>query len=172
MKLFNLSLVAIVISLVTGCASTATLRPDYAGYKYNNEKYGKIQITKAERVEKNQSKSARVEELDLAAKLVTELKAAKVYDKSAADTIMVEVTHLRFRGAFSAIFWGVMAGADKLHATVTLKKNNSVVACFDVKISYALGGTGGGPTQTRLDWIGKKFAEETTKVIASKQTGK
>jgi len=172
MKLFNLSLVAVVAGLVTGCSSTAVLKPEYAGYKYNNEKYGKIQVTKAEQVEKNQRKSARVEELKLADKLMAELKAAKIYDASAADTITVDVTHLRFRGAFTAIFWGVMAGPDKLQATVTLKKGASVVASFDVSISYALGGTAGGPTQTRLDWIGKKFAEEAVKVIASKQTTK
>lgn len=66
--------------------------------------------------------------------------------------------------------FGFLSGSDSLDGTVTLKDaQNTSKATFDISASYALGGLGGGQDDSRLGWLGDKFAELTANTIVGKK---
>ncbi len=84
------------------------------------------------------------------------------------ETVTVLIDSIYIRNAFNAIMFGAMSGADNIKGTVTISKDGAEFARFAVKASYALGGLAGGQNQTRLGWLSSKFAEETAKIIVTK----
>ena len=166
MKLLKIvTMTTLFAVMVSGCASTASLKSQYSGYKYYGEKYGKVEVTQSDNVAKDARKGVRLEEMSLDTKIVNQLKTAGVYDESSGNSISVVINSIHIRNAFNAVMLGVLAGADSLNGTVTLMKGDKQLACFDVKASYALGGTAGGQNQVRLGWLSDKFAEETAQMI-------
>ena len=74
----------------------------------------------------------------------------------------VLVKDMRVRSNFSAVMFGFMAGSDSVTGDVILKDpSGSEMDRFEVSVSYALGGLGGGHDSARMGWLYEKFAEET-----------
>lgn len=158
--------VALVLFLAS-CSSTVKMAGSSSEYKYNGEKYGKINVVLSDAVKKNSKKVVRTDELDLDGKIKSYMDSEGLYDESSPNSVNVVVNKIHVRNAFNAIMFGAMAGSDNIDGTVTLKDaNETVIASFNIKASWALGGTAGGQNATRLGWLSDKFAELTAETIS------
>jgi hypothetical protein len=84
-------------------------------------------------------------------------------------TLEVQVKDMRVRSGFSAIMFGPMAGSDSVTADIIVKSPaGAQIDKFQVSVSYALGGIGGGQDSARMGWLYEKFAEETVKELLKK----
>jgi len=89
---------------------------------------------------------------------------------STAPNLEIQVKDFRVRSNFSAVMWGFMAGSDSITGDVVLKNPaGQEVDRFEVSVSYALGGIGGGQDETRMSWMYEKFAEEVIKELDGKK---
>ena len=156
-------------AFASGCASTAVLKPQHSGYTYGGEKYGKVVVKASDAVAKDTRKNVRIEEMAIDQKIITQLKVAGIYDESSTDTVQVLINSIYIRNTFNAVFWGFLSGVDSLKGTVTLNQKDNQLAIFDVSASWGWGGTAGGQTSTRLEWLSKKFAEQTAGIILGKK---
>lgn len=74
----------------------------------------------------------------------------------------IQVKDVRVRSTFSAVMWGFMAGSDSITGDIVLRSpSGEEVNRFEVSVSYAFGGIGGGQDDARMNWLYEKFAEET-----------
>jgi hypothetical protein len=90
------------------------------------------------------------------------LSGSNLQDTAAANTLDVEVTNVYIRGTFSAVMFGLLAGADNLSGNVrVLGPGGQVLRSFDVSASYAFGGFAGGQDSIRINYLYEKFAELT-----------
>jgi len=170
MKSLSYAIVTVLcIGLVTGCAGSAALQSQHAGYQYQGEKYGRVVVTQSAAVANDSRKGVRLEEMALDTKIVTELKAAGAFDSASPNSVGVLINSIHIRNTFNAMVFGFMAGADNINGTVTLKKGDRDLARFDVTASYALGGAVGGINSTRLGWLSERFAEETVNIILGRK---
>lgn len=88
-------------------------------------------------------------------------------DKSNPSKLILEISvkDMYVRSNFSAIAFGFMAGSDSITGDIVLRDGNRELDRFEVSVSYALGGLGGGQDETRMSWLYEKFAEETIKEL-------
>lgn len=87
-------------------------------------------------------------------------------DDKTRPSLEVQIKNMRIRSNFTAVMWGVMAGADSILGDVVLKDPaNKELDRFEVSVAYALGGMAGGQDSTRMGWLYEKFAEETVKEL-------
>ena len=90
------------------------------------------------------------------------LSASSLQDAVAAYTLDVEITNVNVRGTFSAVMFGLLAGADNISGNVrVLDATGKALRSFEVSASYALGGLAGGQDSLRLTYLYEKFAELT-----------
>lgn len=77
-------------------------------------------------------------------------------------SLEVRVKDLYIRSFFAAVMLGGLAGSDSISADIVLKDPaGKVVDRFEVSALYSLGGFYGGLDSVRMEWLYKKFAEET-----------
>jgi hypothetical protein len=87
--------------------------------------------------------------------------------------LKVLIDDIRVRGTFSAIMFGFMAGDDHLYGTATLRRRDGqALGSFAVKVSYALGGLGGGQDGSRLGWLYEEFAKKLTQELVERRDAK
>jgi hypothetical protein len=90
------------------------------------------------------------------------LSAASLQDPALTNTLDVEVTNVYIRGTFSAVMFGLFAGADNISGNVrVLDPSGTALRSFEVSASYAFGGAAGGQDSIRLNYLYEKFAELT-----------
>ena len=90
------------------------------------------------------------------------ISGSNLRDNAAQNTLDVEVTNVYIRGTFSAVMFGVFAGADNISGNVrVLGPNGSVLRTFAITASYAFGGAAGGQDSIRINYLYEKFAELT-----------
>ena len=83
-------------------------------------------------------------------------------DGTVGNSLDVEVTNVYIRGTFSAVMFGLFAGADNIAGNVrVLDPNGKVLRAFDVTASYGFGGAAGGQDGIRINYLYEKFAELT-----------
>lgn len=81
-------------------------------------------------------------------------------------TLEIQVKDMRIRGTFTAVFWGVMAGADSVSGDVVVRDaGGKEIDRFEVSASYALGGFAGGQDDARMSWLYENFAKQTLKEL-------
>ena len=101
------------------------------------------------------------------------LEAHSLLEKSPgkeSQELEILVKDMRVRSNFSAIAFGFMAGADSVTGDIVLKDSlGSELDRFEVSVSYALGGLGGGQDEARMGWLYEKFAEETVNELIGKK---
>lgn len=165
---FFVVLSTVLLGFLSGCAGTANLKEQHSGYTYSGEKYGKVTVSQSEKVLEDVRKGMRLDEMALDKKIIAQLKSRGVYDESSQDSVVILINSIYIRNAFNAIMFGVMSGVDNIDGTVTLLKENTELAKFDVNAAYALGGLGGGQNEVRLTWLSDKFAEQTADMILGK----
>jgi hypothetical protein len=94
------------------------------------------------------------------------VSSANLRDSAAANTLDVEVTNVYIRGTFSAVMFGLFAGADNITGNVRiLDPNGKALRSFDVTASYAFGGAAGGQDSIRINYLYEKFAELTRDLL-------
>ena len=90
------------------------------------------------------------------------ISASGLVDKVTGNTLQVTVTSVYIRGTFSAVMFGVLAGADNITGNVkVVDSTGKALRSFEVSASYAFGGWGGGQDGIRMNYLYEKFAELT-----------
>lgn len=166
---FDRILVVAVLLVSVGACSSNVRMGNSAAYTYTGEKFGHVVVVLADSVSKDKDKSYRAEDLAIDQHIVAAMKASKLYDKNAQDSVRVTINSIRVRSTFNAVMFGFMAGSDNIDGIVQLlDEQQKPLASFDVKASYALGGFGGGQSDARLGWLRDKFATLTVDTILGK----
>ena len=106
----------------------------------------------------------------LGATIERALTASRLEDRTTENTLDVEVTNVYIRGTFSAVMFGLFAGADTISGNVrVLDPAGRTLRSFDVTASYAFGGAAGGQDSIRLNYLYEKFAELTREQLRDPQ---
>lgn len=166
-----LSLVILVLVL-GGCASGIT-RPQGAPAEHSklsaNNQVAAISVSLTNDARKKATENLKFNSDELLSHVKRALEINSLLNSAtdkARPNLEIQVKDMRVRSNFSAIMWGFMAGADSISADVLLKDaTGKELDRFEVSVSYALGGLGGGQDTTRMSWLYEKFAEETVKEL-------
>jgi len=166
------SILLICIIFLTACASSVKRIGDFSNYEYSGQKFNKINVSLSPEAQAQYPGRTLFKTDMLSWAVASQLKAKGLYSDLSQDLIEIVVTHIRIRSSFSADFWGVMAGADRLDGDVFVKNaEGKVLNSFGISASYALGGSIAGNDDIRLKWLYDKFAELTVKNILGKRKG-
>ena len=155
--------IAAIAALLPACAGTAVRResPDTAataGALTVNSIQTRVSPSAKEQLPNN----IKFDLNALNSTIERALFASNVRDTAVANTLDVEVTNVYIRGTFSAVMFGLFAGADNISGNVrVLDPTGKVLRTFDVTASYAFGGAAGGQDSIRLNYLYEKFAELT-----------
>jgi hypothetical protein len=156
-------LIAASAVLLPACAGTAVRKesPD------NAASAGVLKVSSVQTRASPKAKEQLPDNIEFDLNTVTRtieraLSAANLRDGTVENVLDVEVTNVYIRGTFSAVMFGLFAGADNFSGTVrVLDPTGKVLRTFEVTASYALGGAAGGQDSIRLDYLYEKFAELT-----------
>ena len=108
--------------------------------------------------------SALAEDVVAAAKqfTVTDRLQTRVRSTAPAGSgdldVEISVVGMRLRSVGSAIWWGVMAGADTLTVDVTVRRGSQTVETFQTGVSTMLGGFAFGGREVRVDRMVNELA--------------
>jgi len=157
----------ICIVFLTACASSVKRIGDFSNYEYTGQKFNKINVSLSPEEKYQGGTLFKTDMLSWAVQ--SQIRAKGLYSDFSQNLIEIVVTHLRIRSSFSADFWGVMAGADRLAGDVFVKnEEGKILNSFSITASYALGGSIGGNDDIRMNWLYDKFAKLTVKNILGK----
>jgi len=88
------------------------------------------------------------------------LKASNLLQTNSSQSLDIEITSFRTRSTFAAVMFGFMAGNDNVEGVVSIRDaSGTVLKKSQVTASYALGGIGGGQTESRMSWLYEEFAK-------------
>lgn len=168
----KLLIVVATTSLLAGCASAVTRAPgvavERAGLTTNNQ-VGSVSLSLTDDARKKATENLKFNQDELLNHVRRALEANSLLNGNPdkpRPTLEVQVKDIRIRSNFSAVLWGVLAGADSVAADVVLKDlAGKEIDRFEVSVSYALGGSAGGQDSARMGWLYEKFAEETLKEL-------
>ncbi len=154
--------IAVCILLLAACAGTSVRKDGVVNSSTGALTVGSIQ-TKVSSVAREQLPDNVKFDLNaLNSTIERTVSASNLRDPSVANVLDIEVTNVHIRGTFSAVMFGLFAGADNLSGNVrVLDPNGKVLRAFDVSASYAFGGAAGGQDSIRINYLYEKFAELT-----------
>jgi hypothetical protein len=162
--MFSRSLLIATIALVlAACAGTAVRKegPDNAATA-GTLKVRSIDAKVSPRAKEQLPDNIKFDLNALNSTIGRALSASGLQDTAAANTLDVEVTNVYIRGTFSAVMFGLFAGADNISGNVrVLDPSGNTLRTFEVSASYAFGGLAGGQDSIRLNYLYEKFAELT-----------
>lgn len=169
MSLIRPIAIALLVAGLAGCASQVTRQPEAATREPVRALTSfTVQISPAAKAAMDQ---ADIQKFDMAAfqgVIQRSLDAAQLVSPDGDFKLTVTVDELRIRGTFNAVFWGFMAGADKLNGTATLTRlDDRPVGNFKVGASWALGGFAGGVDSSRISWLYEEFAKLLTNELVA-----
>jgi len=163
----SVMLLICIVSL-TACATSVKRIGDFSNYEYAGQKFNKINVSLSPEEKYQGGTLFKTDMLSWAVQ--SQIRAKGLFSDLSQNLIEIVVTHLRIRSSFSADFWGVMAGADRLEGDVFVKNaEGKVLNSFGISASYALGGSIGGNDDIRMNWLYDKFAKLTVKNIFGKR---
>ena len=156
-------LIAAIAVLLAACAGTA-VRTEIPG---NAVTAGALKVTSVQTRVSPKAKEQLPDNIkfdlnSLNSTIERALSASNLRDAAVANTLDIEVTNVYIRGTFSAVMFGLFAGADNISGNVrVLDPTGKVLRAFDVTASYAFGGAAGGQDSIRINYLYEKFAELT-----------
>lgn len=163
---------AMAAVFLTGCASgvsrapSATLDP---GIRTTTKSVASVSVSFTEEGRQAASENLKFSSEELRSHVKRALEANSLLTNdlgTPSPDLDIQIKRVRVRSNFSAVMWGVMAGADKVAADIVLMdKGGKELDRFEVSVSYALGGLAGGQDSTRMSWLYEKFAEEAVKEL-------
>lgn len=149
-----------LVSILAGCASGAKQTAGSETMKLTSSKVTQVQITLTDDAKKLVSDNANFSVTGLKAAIEDQLKALDLLKPDANQVMEVSLKSFRARSAFSAIAFGFMAGNDNIVGIMTVKDaTGKILKSSEINASYALGGIGGGMTETRMGWLYGEFAK-------------
>ncbi|GBF50426.1 hypothetical protein LPTSP4_19510 [Leptospira ryugenii] len=153
----------IAFSLVFNCSTTAKRVGDYQAPNYQVIKLSdKITLKYLPEAE-TEIKGGDVFKEEVFLNLFkSKLKDKGVFSEKAKETIEIQINDARFRSAGVAIWVGTFAGADSIDIDLTIKDaKGNIIDQHKIKVSYALGGFGGGPNSVRSEYFYNKIINLT-----------
>jgi hypothetical protein len=170
-----ISLIAAVF-IITGCASGVTRSPaaqeSHFVVSLDNQ-VASVSLSLTENAKQKAAENLKFNADELLNHMKRALDANSLVN-GATDkprpNLEVQVKDMRVRSNFSAIMFGFMAGADSITGDIVIKDpDGKELDRYEVDVSYALGGIGGGQDGARMGWLYEKFAEEAVKELTKKQ---
>jgi hypothetical protein len=166
-----LALSAMVVSLLGGCADSATRVPAFQAPSASSStaaRFGtqpvSVQVTLSNNAQGQLNDNAGFSAKQLQQTFENQLDAQKLLATPASSATMhlnVEVTDIRIRGSGTALFWGVLSGDDHIVGNVTLlDSNNQPIDKLEVSASYASDGVLGVGDKGRMGWLYDTFAKK------------
>jgi len=170
-RLRSVSMLLCILPLILGaCSSNVTRYPASTlnGYRLSNSsKVANVSIFLSSDAKAELQDNLKFDQEELRKYVERALSSYGALDstkRGQLPTIEILVTRIRIRSSFSAIIWGVMAGADSVTGDIIIKDvTGKEIDHFKVAASYALGGYSGGQDSTRLNWLYEAFAKEMLK---------
>jgi hypothetical protein len=168
------SLLAALVALTSGCASSAlrdpAMKPSASGFHLSAATPAKtVKVTVAEEAKAKLADNLKFDQNRLGDTVRRALEAQSLLKADLpeqAACVQIDVSDVRIRSAFTAVAFGIFAGTDHIEGTVkVLDTAGNVVDTVKVSASYGLGGFAGGIDETRMSWLYEKFAEETVKAL-------
>ena len=165
-----LLIVAIAV-LLPACAGPAVRKesPDHAA-SAGELKINSVQARVSPKAKEELPDNIKFDLNTLNSTIERALSASNLRDGAVANVLDVEVTNVYIRGTFSAVMFGLFAGADNISGDVrVLDPTGKVLRTFEVTASYAFGGAAGGQDSIRLNYLYEKFAELTRDQLSDKR---
>ena len=161
--------IAFVVASLAGCASQVTRSPEQTAKEPVRALTSfSIEISPTAKAAMADPEVQKFDLGTLRAVIQRSLDAAQLVSPDGDFKLAVTVDELRIRGTFNAVFWGFMAGADKLGGTATLTRlDDRPVGNFKVDASYGLGGFAGGLDSSRVTWLYEEFAKLLTNELVA-----
>lgn len=163
-------LLLLLLTVMAGCSSQVT-RPEKA--EATRPVIKALQDYTVELSPDAELKVADDVEFDINALKTTldqKLNAKNLIASDGDYRLKVVVNGVRIRSTASAVMLGFMAGNDYLRGSATvLSTSGKPVYTFEVSVSYALGGFGGGQESTRMNWLYEKFSEHIANELSIKR---
>ena len=156
-------LVIALAAALAACAGSAMRKegPDIAAAP-GTLKVGSVHARVSDKAKERLPDNIKFDLNALSATIERALSASKLEDTAVANTLDVDVTDVYIRGTFSAVMFGLFAGADTISGNVrVLDPAGRTLRSFDVTANYAFGGAAGGQDSIRLNYLYEKFAQLT-----------
>lgn len=176
-NVISVIILSICSLLYSGCASSATRATGSVpkgSFKVSEErKLGEVSVSLSPEAKEKLKDNLKFDHDALRRQIEKAFDASSLLDvskKGEFPSLTIVVTDMRVRSNFSAVVWGVMAGADSIKGDVVIKDaSGRELDRFRVSASYALGGIAGGQDGARMDWLYEAFAKETLKELTGKK---
>jgi len=157
---------------LAGCASGVTRTPsitvDRAALSPNNQ-VASVSVSLTDEAKKKETENLKFNPEELLSHVKRAIEAQSLLNGSGdkpRPNLEIQIKDMRIRSNFSAVMWGFMAGADSVTGDIVLKDpGGKEIDRYEVSVSYAMGGIGGGQDSARMGWLYEKFAEETVKEL-------
>ena len=149
--------------LLTACAGTAVRKdgPDIAAAA-GPLKIKSVQVGVSPKAKEQLPDNIKFDLASMSSTIERTLTASNLQEGAGTNVLDVEVTNVYIRGTFSAVMFGLFAGADNISGNVrVLDPTGRSLRSFEVTASYAFGGFAGGQDSIRLNYLYEKFAELT-----------
>jgi len=165
-----ISVIAIAFFLA-GCASGVKRSSNVASNQVrisSQSQIASVSLSLTDEAKKKASENLKFNPDDLLSHVKRGLDANSLLGSTGKllPNLEIQVKDMRVRSNFSAVMWGFMAGADSITADIVLKDlAGQELDRYEVSVSYALGGLGGGQDDSRMGWLYEKFTEETVKEL-------
>lgn len=159
----------VVFALLTGCASTVHRADSSKERLYvlsPEQPVQDVTVSVLPSAQERVDETLKFDPEQLREYVERALQKNGVISQTAAEAlprVEIAISSIRVRSNFNAVMWGFMAGNDHIDADITLRSaQGEELDKFQVSVSYALGGIGGGQESTRMGWLYEKFAEEAS----------
>ena len=171
--------VGTLVILLSGCASNVKRTSGFSAPAYTlseSRKVSEVTISMTRKAKEKSAKNLKFDPEVLRKHVKRALNSHSVLDPEMTETlpyVEIQVTNMRIRSNFSAIVFGVMAGADSISGDIIVKsRDGKELDRFEVSASYALGGFGGGQDDARMGWLYETFAKQTANELLKIKSGK
>ena len=155
--------------LVAGCSSSVERIHDSKSYRYDGQKFNKVELTIRDDATYDLDDIVRFDGNELRGMIERNLEVNRLRDSNSTNIIKVEITDVRVRSTFNAFMWGFMAGDDHIEGDILLLGENAApFHVFHVSASYALGGMMGFK-ETRMSWLYEEFSKLIFQEILGKK---
>lgn len=162
-KTTNLALASLLALALTACGGSVKRMDEAAAVQATGLlKVVESKVVLSDEAQKKLADNIKFDSSAFASTIDRTIAASGLVDKGAGNTLQVTVTSIYIRGTFSAVMFGVLAGADNITGQVkVVDSSGKTLRGFEVSASYAFGGWGGGQDGIRMNYLYEKFAELT-----------
>lgn len=151
------------VLLIGGCAGTAVRKDGVDTQPVAGMlRVKSIEVHTSPKAKEQLPDNIKFDPATFAATIERMLTGSGLEEGGSGNTLDIEITNIYVRGTFSAVMFGIFAGADNVSGNVRVRDpSGKVLRTFEISAGYGLGGWGGGQDSIRLNYLYEKFAELT-----------